>query len=127
MMPDTPSLTSGGFTPPRFGVPGLQDVLKREKRPLSCPVAAELLRLLSLQKEELNGPRCVAFPAALTRQSHKRGRRGKPPLERGQQPRFTGALPPPRFTGGWEHQPSKAHVGFAFTISRALHSLSRLC
>lgn len=50
-MPNTPSLTRGGFTHPKFGIPGLEDVLKRGKRPLSCLAAAELLhQCLLLQK-----------------------------------------------------------------------------
>lgn len=54
---------------------------KRGKRRLPAPrrrpVAAKLLRrcLLSSQERALNGSRCVAFPAALTGQSQKHGRR----------------------------------------------------
>jgi len=88
-----PPTHQGGSRTQGLGVPGPQEVTKKEGKacPLSCPAAAELLRrcLLSSQKQELNGPRCVAFPAALAGRSQKcrrrrRRRKGRAPLERGQ-------------------------------------------
>lgn len=92
-----PPTHMGGRAPRGWGVPGPQEAAKKEGKtcPPRRPAAAELLCrcLLSWQKRELNGPRCVAFPAALTGRSQKRGRRkrrrkggrkGRAPLERGQ-------------------------------------------
>lgn len=94
----------------------------------SCRAPAPVFALLAEVRTEW-APLCC-FPSGSHRaepetweEEKEGGRKGKPPLERGQQPR---QLPPPRFTGGWEHQPGKARVGFAFTVSRALPSLSWL-
>lgn len=82
----------GGSPTWGLGVPGPQGVVRKGRKSSRPPCAAAAERLcqylLSLQKQELKGARCVAFPAALAARSqkHRRRRRRRRWGRRGGQP-----------------------------------------